>query len=112
MFMLVGRGDHVRWNAQQRGKLFFGDARLITNIVLPEDRDDAHPGSFLSAAPINDPRYSDDKGLLDRSYRGLTHLDGLHRLIAWGRESRREIPAYVAPVDGAGPSSKHVVLTA
>jgi len=54
------------------------------------------PAVFLSAAPINDPCYPDYKGLLDRGHRGLTHLDGLHRLIAWGRENRREIPAYVA----------------
>jgi hypothetical protein len=54
------------------------------------------PAVFLSTAPICDPLYSDYKGLLDRGYRGLTHLDGLHRLIAWGRDNRREIPAYIA----------------
>lgn len=54
------------------------------------------PAVFLSAAPINDLRYSDYRGLLDRGYRGLTHLDGLHRLIAWGRENKRNVPAYVA----------------
>jgi Family of unknown function (DUF6309) len=51
---------------------------------------------FLSAAPICDPRYSDYRGLLDRGHRGLTHLDGLHRLIAWGREKQRSVLAYVA----------------
>jgi len=40
----------------------------------------ATPVVFLSAAPINDARYSDYKGLLSRGCRGLTHLDGLHRL--------------------------------
>jgi hypothetical protein len=54
------------------------------------------PAVFLSAAPIRDIRYSDYRGLLDRGYRGLTHLDGLHRLIAWGRENKRSVPAYVA----------------
>jgi hypothetical protein len=54
------------------------------------------PIVFLSAAPISDPRYDDYRGLVDRGYRGLTHLDGLHRLIAWGRENRRRVPAYVA----------------
>jgi hypothetical protein len=54
------------------------------------------PAVFLSAAPISDPRYSDYAGLLDRGYRGLTHLDGLHRLIAWGQENIRSVPAYVA----------------
>jgi Family of unknown function (DUF6309) len=51
---------------------------------------------FLSVAPINDPDYSDYKELVDRGYRGLTHLDGLHRLIAWGLENKRSVPAYVA----------------
>jgi len=51
---------------------------------------------FLSVAPINDPDYPDYKGLVDRSYRGLTHLDGLHRLIAWALENKRTVPAYVA----------------
>jgi hypothetical protein len=51
---------------------------------------------FLSAAPINDPSYPDYRGLLARNCRGLTHLDGLHRLIAWGREKRQCVPAYVA----------------
>ena len=54
------------------------------------------PAVFLSAAPISDPRYSDYQGLLSRGYKGLTHLDGLHRLIAWGLENKREVPAYVA----------------
>jgi hypothetical protein len=51
---------------------------------------------FLTAAPINDQRYPDYKGLLERGRAGLTHLDGLHRLVAWGRENKQEIPAYVA----------------
>jgi hypothetical protein len=48
---------------------------------------------FLSAAPIHHPDY---KGLTDRNYRGLTHLDGLHRLIALGRCGKSEIVAYIA----------------
>jgi hypothetical protein len=51
---------------------------------------------FLSAAPINDPRYSDYNGLLERGCNGLIHLDGLHRLIAWGRDNRPEVRAYLA----------------
>jgi hypothetical protein len=54
------------------------------------------PAVFLSVAPIDDPNYTDYKGLVDRGYQGLTHLDGLHRLIAWGRENKRTVPAYVA----------------
>jgi hypothetical protein len=48
---------------------------------------------FLSAAPIHHPDY---QGLTDRDYRGLTHLDGFHRLIAWGRSGQSEIVAYIA----------------
>ena len=51
---------------------------------------------FLSAAPISDPVYLDYKGLLSRGCTGLTHLDGLHRLVAWGWENKRDVPAYVA----------------
>jgi hypothetical protein len=51
---------------------------------------------YLSAAPIRDEKYPDYNGLIKRGYRGLTHLDGLHRLIAWGQENRREVPAYIA----------------
>lgn len=51
---------------------------------------------FLSVAPINDPHYPDYKELVDRGYQGLTHLDGLHRLIAWALENKRTVPAYVA----------------
>ncbi len=51
---------------------------------------------FLSVAPINDPRYGDYKGLIDLRHPGLTHLDGLHRLIAWALENKRTVPAYVA----------------
>jgi len=29
------------------------------------------------------PAYSDYRDLVKRGYKGLTHLDGLHRLIAW-----------------------------
>src|SRR5260370_13161102 len=54
------------------------------------------PAVFLSADPISDPRYSDYAGLLHREYRGLMHLDGLHRLMAWGQENRRSVPAYIA----------------
>jgi len=51
---------------------------------------------FLSMAPMNDPRYFDYTGLISRGCKGLTHLDGLHRLVAWGRENKRDVPAYVA----------------
>jgi hypothetical protein len=51
---------------------------------------------FLSVAPINDPHYPDYKGLVDRGYKGLMHLDGLHRLIAWHLENKRTVPAYIA----------------
>lgn len=51
---------------------------------------------YLSADPINDPQYGDYHGLIARGCRGLTHLDGLHRLIAWGLENKRDVPAYVA----------------
>lgn len=64
--------------------------------------DSRTPAVFLSAAPIDDSGYSDYRGLLDRGYKGLTHLDGLHRLIAWGRENKRNVPAYVA---GLGENS-------
>ncbi|SPE21904.1 conserved hypothetical protein [Candidatus Sulfotelmatobacter sp. SbA7] len=51
---------------------------------------------FLSAAPVDDPGYSDYLELVRRRYGGLTHLDGLHRLIAWAKSDRREVVAYVA----------------
>ena len=51
---------------------------------------------FLSVAPIDDPRFSDYAGLVQRGYKGLTHLDGLHRLIAWTIEGNRNVLAYVA----------------
>jgi hypothetical protein len=51
---------------------------------------------FLSTAPIKDPRYVDYTGLISRGCIGLTHLDGLHRLVAWGWENKRDVPAYVA----------------
>ncbi len=53
------------------------------------------PGSiiFLSTAPVNHPDY---QGLLYRNHKGLTHLDGLHRLIAWGRLGKSGIVAYIA----------------
>lgn len=54
------------------------------------------PPVFLSTSPISDPQYSDYHGLLRRGCTGLTHLDGLHRLIAWGQENRRDVPAFVA----------------
>jgi len=56
---------------------------------------------YLSAAPIDDPQYWDYKGIVDSGYRGLTHLDGLHRLFAWEQEARkRYVPAYVAGLPG------------
>ena len=58
------------------------------------------PEVFLSIEPIRDVGYPDYKELVDRGYRGLTHLDGLHRLIAWGLENRRDVPAYVAGLVG------------
>jgi hypothetical protein len=54
------------------------------------------PAIFLSVDPIRHPDYQDYAGLVSRGCRGLTHLDGLHRLIAWSRENKREVPAYVA----------------
>lgn len=51
---------------------------------------------FLSSAPINHPRYPDYNGLISRGCTGLTHLDGLHRLLAWSLENKRDVPAYVA----------------
>ena len=59
---------------------------------------------FLSVAPIIDSGYSDYVGLINRGFKGLTHLDGLHRLIAWGR-MRRSVPAYVA---GLTPETSHL----
>jgi uncharacterized protein DUF6309 len=49
---------------------------------------------YLSVAPLN--RYMDYRELVRRNYRGLTHLDGLHRLIAWARSGHESIMAYVA----------------
>lgn len=44
---------------------------------------------FLSAAPVVEPAYTDYRDLVHRGFKGLTHLDGLHRLIAWhGRAGR------------------------
>jgi hypothetical protein len=54
---------------------------------------------FLSSAPINHSDYPDFRALVERNYKGLTHLDGLHRLIAWGRSGRSGIAAYVAGLD-------------
>jgi len=48
---------------------------------------------FLSIAPIHHP---DSWELRKRNYSGLTHLDGLHRLIAWGRAGKSGPAAYVA----------------
>ena len=50
---------------------------------------------FLSAAPVADPAYPDYRDLVNRGYKGLTHLDGLHRLIAWARSGQSGIVAYV-----------------
>lgn len=54
---------------------------------------------FLAAAPIDHPEYGEYRLLVKRNYRGLTHLDGLHRLIAWGLEKRSGVVAYVAGLD-------------
>ncbi len=51
---------------------------------------------FLSARPLADPAYTDYRGLIGHGYKGLTHLDGLHRLIAWARSGHSGIAAYVA----------------
>jgi len=55
---------------------------------------------FLSVAPIlptiNDSHYMDYIGLVRRGHLGLTHLDGLHRLIAWAIEDKRSVLAYIA----------------
>lgn len=51
---------------------------------------------FLSMAPINHPDYADYQGLVQRQYRGLTHLDGLHRLMGWALAGQGNIEAYVA----------------
>jgi hypothetical protein len=51
---------------------------------------------FLSAAPLSHGDNSDYRELVRRSYKGLTHLDGLHRLIAYAKSGRPEIAAYVA----------------
>jgi hypothetical protein len=48
---------------------------------------------FLSAAPVNHPDY---EGLLVRTYKGLTHLDGLHHLVLWGQVAKPEITAFLA----------------
>lgn len=48
---------------------------------------------FLSMKPIS---HGDYAGLVARGYEGLTHLDGLHRLVAWGRSGISEVAAYVA----------------
>jgi len=55
---------------------------------------------FLSATPLDDPAYSDYRDLVKRGYKGLTHLDGLHRLIAWARLGSSGITAYVAGIVG------------
>lgn len=55
---------------------------------------------FLSTSPIE----SEDYARITRT--GLIHLDGLHRLLAWGRSGRLdgvEIEAYVARVPSAPP---------
>jgi hypothetical protein len=51
---------------------------------------------FLSATPLSQGDNSDYRQLVRRSYKGLTHLDGLHRLIAYAKSGRSEIVAYVA----------------
>jgi len=59
---------------------------------------------FLSVAPLDDPAYEDYRDLVNRGYKGLTHLDGLHRLIAWTRSGQSGIGAYVAGALGLAPS--------
>jgi hypothetical protein len=51
---------------------------------------------FLSATPLSQGDNSDYRELVRRGYKGLTHLDGLHRLIAYAKSGRSEIVAYVA----------------
>jgi hypothetical protein len=51
---------------------------------------------FLSATPLSHGDNSDYRELVRRSYKGLTHLDGLHRLIAYAKSGRSEIVACVA----------------
>lgn len=49
---------------------------------------------YLSTAPLRG--YADYRELVLRGYSGLTHLDGLHRLLAWARSGRDQFAAYVA----------------
>jgi len=51
---------------------------------------------FLSARPIDHPQYPEYQALIQRKYQGLTHLDGLHRLLGWGLSGRSDVVAYVA----------------
>jgi hypothetical protein len=51
---------------------------------------------FLSDAPIDHPKYPDYRELVRRHYKGLTHLDGLHRLLSWARSGQSGILAFVA----------------
>lgn len=62
------------------------------------DKHSQEPSStlFLSVAPLDDPQYSDYRDLVASGYRGLTHLDGLHRLIAYCRDNRTDVLAYIA----------------
>ena len=49
---------------------------------------------FLSTLPLTDNQ--DYRELARRGYKGLIHLDGLHRLIAWASSGRTGVVAYVA----------------
>lgn len=53
---------------------------------------------FLSMGPVNGSGPSDYGELARRTYKGLTHIDGLHRLVAWGKLRTPSVSAYVAEV--------------
>lgn len=56
---------------------------------------------FLSDLPIDHPNYPDYRGLIDRGHKGLTHLDGLHRLIAAARSGKSQFRVYIAGSESA-----------
>jgi Family of unknown function (DUF6309) len=58
---------------------------------------------FLSVGPIDHPDYADYRALVESKYQGLTHLDGLHRLMGWGLAGRSDIVSYVAGARPDGP---------
>jgi hypothetical protein len=54
---------------------------------------------YLSAIPLNRPdlpEFTDYRPLVARGYRGITHLDGLHRLLAYAISKRDRVVAYLA----------------